>query len=763
MKQKLGLQKTKLQNKVDKLDRESKKQEDEPKISIFGKKIKRALYMFLISLITKVLLMLTMVAGIMALIGAALIAVIMIVMLLLEAFTIMMGGGGFDDWFGGGGSSNQEAGEHYSFNSQDYNLLSSMYLKNIYVQAWLLTNAKDALNSSASVPYMLGIVNYEYGPRFFKLYDSKYEDKYSVTEYYCGASNVSENTNGQGVYQWLLLNGSSSFYPGIYNELFNDSYTPEVVWGDIPHKATLNSAVIDEDGHSNLWSSYGCKGGLEHSPWNLAVSAGGCIANYEKYAVSCLEQDGMRGHNYKKYYEQACKRQGLDPKDDSVYNWVMSSIYYLVHAGGAWTNNMTQEIYDAWGYASFDYLVYSYRMYKDMSLCSSYQNLDSLKNLDVGKLKKSAFGNQVTHASSAGAKFNTAFTTDSEILFELNGKTLSKTLMQAWADSLPSSYSHYVTDFGKMYTYYSYDSDGNQIGSGNRQAAYAIAVAPTMSAIGNLKLNLIFKELGKEYVIDAYGYVCNPASDDSNSGGTGGNNEDVPGGGGEGGDFEATLKELGTKGNKYSNVRNSDWFATLNNSEWTNPLGSKDSGGFYLSSRWGWRYLDDGWDFHGGVDLAYYTKLARSKWKTNCPVYAMHSGTVTKIKDYYDSAGKYLTYEVKYSRNGTTVTRYITYMHLEDITVSLGDTIKKGQIVGHMGSSDGRYPQHLHMQIGLLDHPDGKTGLLDIETELPFVTQYDGYHAWDNTASSYSGYLNRKPNPNISSNQPDPNYYLSPS
>lgn len=756
--QKLGAKKTDVENKLKKTKREEKKEKDGEgnKIRIFGITLKKWFYLFLLSLIGKILAALACVGGMLMLLGAVMLVVVMIVMLLLQAFTILLSTD-YENWFDN--THDQEAGEHYVFNMQDYSLLPSMYLKNTYIQAWLLTNAKDALGSSASVPYMMGINNYEYGPKFFRLYDAKYED-YSVTEYLCGAANLESSNLAQGIYQWLLLNGSSPFNPGIYDSLFSGDYTVEKVWGDIPHLETLKDDVIANNGYTSLYSGYGNTGSLDKSPWNLAVSVGAVVSNYEKYAVTSLDKDMFKGHAYKKFYETACKRQGLDPNDAGVRSWVSSSIYYLIHAGGAWTNNMTESIYDAWGYAAFDYLVYAYRVYPNIELSDKYHSADAMKNLSVVDLKASAIGTQPTHDKSAGAKFNTSFkmTDGGSILFANNGETLNKTLMQGWYDSLSTDYAHYAEDFGAMYTYYSYDGSGNQIGSGNRQAAYAIGVAPTMTAIGNMKLNLIFDSLGREFVVDSQGYVCNPKSEGS-SGGNGGTS--VPNGVGNG-DFAAGLRDMGTQGHKYSNVRDSTWFVKLDNSEWSNPLSPSTSGGFKVSSRYGWRKLNGAWDWHAGMDLAYKSAPTdRAKWNPMCPVYAMHDGKVTKIKNYYDGAGKYITYSVDYSRNGVKVTRYITYMHMSELLKKEGDIVKKGDLIGYMGDSGGRYALHLHMQIGLLSYPSGKTGLLDIETELPFVTQYDGYHAWDN-GNGYSGYLAQKSDPTISSGETDPNFYIKP-
>ena len=95
-----------------------------------------------------------------------------------------------------------------------------------------------------------------------------------------------------------------------------------------------------------------------------------------------------------------------------------------------------------------------------------------------------------------------------------------------------------------------------------------------------------------------------------------------------------------------------------------------------------------------------------------------------------------------------------------DNNLKEGSTIKKGQLVGYMGGSgDGNeqmYGCHLHVQIGTSPRANRQCGLLDIETELPFVTLYNGYDAFFENTNNYSGYLIQAPATNVTATTTDP-------
>ena len=99
------------------------------------------------------------------------------------------------------------------------------------------------------------------------------------------------------------------------------------------------------------------------------------------------------------------------------------------------------------------------------------------------------------------------------------------------------------------------------------------------------------------------------------------------------------------------------------------------------------------------------------------PIYASHSGKVTKIYDKGNSNktkgfGVYITHKDGY----TTV-----YWHLLDCSVKLGDEVKDGQLIGHADNS-GEYTTGTHLHWGLYpkdrDWNNGFHGAID---PLPFI------------------------------------------
>lgn len=86
--------------------------------------------------------------------------------------------------------------------------------------------------------------------------------------------------------------------------------------------------------------------------------------------------------------------------------------------------------------------------------------------------------------------------------------------------------------------------------------------------------------------------------------------------------------------------------------------------------------------FHGGVDI-------RGNYGT--PVYAAADGTVT-MAQYYGSYGK--TIIIKHSDTYETL-----YGHLATYKVKPGDKVKKGDLIGTMGSTGRSTGPHLHYEI----------------------------------------------------------------
>lgn len=87
---------------------------------------------------------------------------------------------------------------------------------------------------------------------------------------------------------------------------------------------------------------------------------------------------------------------------------------------------------------------------------------------------------------------------------------------------------------------------------------------------------------------------------------------------------------------------------------------------------------------HKGVDVA-----PLSHGTAGDPVYAAADGIIKIAQWNNETAGNY----VAITHEGGLYTRYL---HMCDITVSEGDTVKRGQIIGHMGTTGDSTGVHLH-------------------------------------------------------------------
>lgn len=102
----------------------------------------------------------------------------------------------------------------------------------------------------------------------------------------------------------------------------------------------------------------------------------------------------------------------------------------------------------------------------------------------------------------------------------------------------------------------------------------------------------------------------------------------------------------------------------------TSPFGNRESPTAGASS------------YHQGVDLA---------GPEGTPIYAARSGTVT-IARYSNSAGYYVT--INHGDGFSSV-----YMHMTTYTVSVGQSVSQGQLIGYMGSTGISTGSHLHFGI----------------------------------------------------------------
>jgi murein DD-endopeptidase MepM/ murein hydrolase activator NlpD len=85
---------------------------------------------------------------------------------------------------------------------------------------------------------------------------------------------------------------------------------------------------------------------------------------------------------------------------------------------------------------------------------------------------------------------------------------------------------------------------------------------------------------------------------------------------------------------------------------------------------------------HSGIDLAA---------PTGTPVYATADGVISKA-DWYSSYGLYISVE----HGASLQTRYA---HLSRLAVAAGDTVKKGDLIGYVGSTGRSTGPHLHYEV----------------------------------------------------------------
>lgn len=103
---------------------------------------------------------------------------------------------------------------------------------------------------------------------------------------------------------------------------------------------------------------------------------------------------------------------------------------------------------------------------------------------------------------------------------------------------------------------------------------------------------------------------------------------------------------------------------------------------YYISSEQGWRDLYGVQDYHLGLDIA-CANLSN--------VYAANGGTVVRSEEHW-SYGNYVLID----HGGGIAT---LYAHMADRLVSAGDTVTKGQQVGHVGLTGTTYGYHLHFEV----------------------------------------------------------------
>ncbi len=105
----------------------------------------------------------------------------------------------------------------------------------------------------------------------------------------------------------------------------------------------------------------------------------------------------------------------------------------------------------------------------------------------------------------------------------------------------------------------------------------------------------------------------------------------------------------------------------------------------WISSRYGARTLYGRYDFHYGIDITGSNIFG-------APVYAVNGGTVL-ISTYHYSYGNYVL--INHGGGKSTL-----YAHMSQLpSVKVGQTVKKGDVIGYVGSTGSSTGPHLHFEI----------------------------------------------------------------
>ena len=122
--------------------------------------------------------------------------------------------------------------------------------------------------------------------------------------------------------------------------------------------------------------------------------------------------------------------------------------------------------------------------------------------------------------------------------------------------------------------------------------------------------------------------------------------------------------------------------AKMESGDWLWPISLNDYQ--RCSSGFGWRLLYGVWDYHRGWDLAAYR---------GTPIYASKGGKVV-IAQYHNSYGNYIV--IDHGDGVSTV-----YAHCSKLNVAKGDTVKKGDKIGEVGTTGNSTGNHLHFEFRL--------------------------------------------------------------
>jgi murein DD-endopeptidase MepM/ murein hydrolase activator NlpD len=137
------------------------------------------------------------------------------------------------------------------------------------------------------------------------------------------------------------------------------------------------------------------------------------------------------------------------------------------------------------------------------------------------------------------------------------------------------------------------------------------------------------------------------------------------------------------------------------NSEGGGSAPAMHSGAFFLTPVRGWKSSDYGmrydpyyhvWQLHAGVDLAA---------PEGTPIYAAADGTVTQA-GWYGGYGNYTClYHGLYQGRGLST----CYGHQSAILVQVGEQVRRGDLIGRVGTTGASTGDHLHFEVRINGNP----------------------------------------------------------
>ena len=145
---------------------------------------------------------------------------------------------------------------------------------------------------------------------------------------------------------------------------------------------------------------------------------------------------------------------------------------------------------------------------------------------------------------------------------------------------------------------------------------------------------------------------------------------------------------------------------------WYWPLPGRNN----LSSLFGMRYIFGSWSNHGGTDIPA---------PAGTPIYAANDGVVTTVYSANPNGSTY-GYHCIISHGGGYATLYAHQVKAP--IVKVGDTVKKGQVIGYVGTTGLSTGNHLHFELRI----NGvRTDILTLYPNMTFT--FSGGFSWKGT------------------------------